>query len=58
MPLLDTFSPSITQLQLANKSKISLTEKPKKLRPTLSMIWVKEFDGKSQRLVAKWTTQD
>ncbi|MBD2306486.1 hypothetical protein H6G17_13305 [Chroococcidiopsis sp. FACHB-1243] len=27
-------------------------------RPRLSMIWVKEFDGKRHHLVARWISQD
>ncbi len=58
MQISDTFSPSITPLQPAIESKTSLIEKAKTARPKLSMIWVQEFDGERQRLVARWTTQD
>ncbi len=58
MQISDTFSPSITPLQPVIESKTSLTQEPKTARPKLSMVWVKEFDGERQRLVARWTTQD
>ena len=58
MQILDTFSSSITPLQPPIESKTPLTEKPKTSQPKLSMIWVKEFDGERERLVARWTTQD
>ena len=58
MKLSDTFNHSVTSSQPAELSKTSFTQKPKRTRPKLSMVWVKEFDGERQRLVAKWTTQD
>jgi hypothetical protein len=38
--------------------EFSLTQKTKTTQPKLSIIWVKEFDGEHQRLVARWVTQD
>ncbi|MFB2895422.1 hypothetical protein ACE1CI_21165 [Aerosakkonemataceae cyanobacterium BLCC-F50] len=54
----NTFDSSVIPSQLTELSKTSFTQKPKTNRPKLSMIWVKEFDGERQRLVAKWTIQD
>lgn len=39
-------------------SELPLTPKTKTTQPKLSIIWVKEFDGERQRLVARWVTQD
>ncbi|MBW4503374.1 MAG: hypothetical protein KME57_28390 [Scytonema hyalinum WJT4-NPBG1] len=36
----------------------ALTHNCRKTQPKLSMIWVKEFDGERERLVARWVTQD
>jgi hypothetical protein len=36
----------------------ALTQNSRKTQPKLSMIWVKEFDGERERLVARWVTQD
>lgn len=36
----------------------TLTHNSRKTQPKLSMIWVKEFDGERERLVARWVTQD
>ena len=58
MRLSDTLNHSVTSLQSAESSKTSFTQKPKRTRPTLSRIWVKEFDGERERLVGKWTAQD
>lgn len=58
MKLLATFNHSVSTSQSAELSKTSYTQKPKTTRPKLSMIWVKEFDGERERLVAKWTTQN
>lgn len=58
MRLSDTLNHSVTSLQSAELSKTSFTQKPKKTRPKLSRIWVKEFDGERERLVGKWTAQD
>ena len=30
----------------------------KRTRPRLKMIWLKEFDGKCERLFAKWISED
>jgi len=38
--------------------EISLTQSKKTTQPKLSMIWVKEFDGDRQRLIARWVKQD
>jgi hypothetical protein len=38
-------------------SEVSDTENEKKTGSKLSMIWVKEFDNKRERLVAKWITE-
>ncbi|BAY48191.1 hypothetical protein SAMD00079811_58120 [Scytonema sp. HK-05] len=39
-------------------SEKTLTQNSRKAQPKLSMIWVKEFDGERERLVARWVTQD
>lgn len=36
----------------------ALTQNSIKTQPKLSIIWVKEFDGERERLVARWVTQD
>ncbi len=36
--------------------KKALTQNSRKTQPKLSMIWVKEFDGERERLVARWVT--
>jgi len=46
---------SQTPLHLLEKA---LTHNCRKTQPKLSMIWVKEFDGERERLVARWVTQD
>lgn len=36
----------------------SLTHNSRKTQPRLSIIWVKEFDGECDRLVAHWMKQN
>jgi hypothetical protein len=38
-------------------SEVSDTKNEKKTGSKLSMVWVKEFDNKRERLVAKWITE-
>ncbi len=58
MQLLNRSSSSESLSQPVLSAETSLAQKPKTTRPKLSMIWVKEFDGECQRLVAHWVTQD
>jgi hypothetical protein len=55
MKLLNIDTPSV---EASNTSETALTQKRKTTRSKLSMIWVKEFDGKRQRLVGQWVTED
>ncbi len=56
MALLDISNLSVPSSQPMVSSENSLIQNPKITRPKLSMIWVKEFDGERQRLVARWVT--
>ncbi len=38
-------------------TRVSNAENPKKTCSQLSMVWVKEFDGTRERLVAKWVKE-
>ncbi|MCP6760137.1 MAG: hypothetical protein NHB32_15610 [Fischerella sp. CENA71] len=58
MQNLISYSNSLLSSEPALLSDISLTENLKTKKPKLSMIWVKEFDGERQRLVAKWIIND
>jgi hypothetical protein len=48
-----------TQLEQPSRSiENPQTKNQKKAQPKLSMIWVKEFDGKHHQLVARWIVQN
>jgi hypothetical protein len=54
MQLLRTSNKSLPKPQLAISSNKPLNENTKTRQAKLSMIWVTEFDGKRDRLVARW----
>lgn len=54
MQLLSTSSKSLPNPQLAVWSDNSLNPNTKTTQTKLSMIWIKEFNGKRNHLVARW----
>ncbi|MDZ8257479.1 hypothetical protein [Nostoc sp. ChiQUE01b] len=54
MQLLNISNKSLAKPQLAALSDESLNQNTKTTQPKLSMIWVNEFDGERNRLIAKW----
>lgn len=51
---LSTCSKSLPNLQLAVWSDKSLNQNTKTTQTKLSMIWINEFNGKRNQLVARW----
>lgn len=49
---------SISSLKASDTPATFLNLPRKTNRAKLAMIWVQEFDGERERLVAKWVTQD
>ncbi len=58
MKLSETKTLFLTPVQPNLLPEKGLTQNSRKTQPKLSMIWVKEFDGERERLVARWVTQD
>lgn len=54
MQLLSTSSKSLPNPQLAVWSDNSLNQNTKTTQTQLSMIWINEFNGKRNQLVARW----
>ncbi|MEH2463769.1 hypothetical protein [Nostoc sp.] len=54
MQLLSTSSKSLPNSQLAVWSDKSLNQNTKTTQTQLSMIWINEFNGKRNQLVARW----
>lgn len=54
MQILSTYSKSLISPQPTVLSNNSLNQNQKKTQTKLSMLWVNEFDGKRNRLVARW----
>jgi hypothetical protein len=47
-----------TRLLPASSSEASQKSNTQAVRPKLAMIWVKEFEGEHQHLVARWVQQN
>jgi hypothetical protein len=56
MKLSETETLFLTAVEPNILPKKPLTQNTRKAQPKLSMIWVKEFDGERERLVARWVT--
>ncbi|MBE9002103.1 hypothetical protein IQ274_28845 [Nostoc sp. LEGE 12447] len=54
MQLLSTSNKSLSKPQLAVLLDTPLNQNTKITQTKLSMIWVSEFDGERNRLIAKW----